>query len=97
MPAALFHNGGRKAPRSARRRLGWMIVTLVPFGALAALLAFHAVTSWIARGQEEAPIPDLGDTVRLTVIAAAMLVMLVLWTTVGIARIREQRSAERRA
>jgi uncharacterized BrkB/YihY/UPF0761 family membrane protein len=73
--------------------MGWMIVTLVPFGALAGLLTFHAVRNWVDRIQGEDPVPDLGDTVWLTVVAALMLILLVLWVVVGAARFREQRSA----
>lgn len=94
MPAALLNVGARKPPRSARSRIGWMIVTLVPFGAITGLLCFGAVSDWIARAQGAVPAPDFGDTVWLTIIAVMMLAMFVSWLVAGTILVREQRAAE---
>ncbi|WP_105565463.1 hypothetical protein [Microbacterium halophytorum] len=95
MPASLLHLGERRPPGSARKRITWTIVTLVPLGAIAGLLAFGAIANWALRARGEVPAPDLGDTIWMTVLATLMRVTFVLSLVIGMVRVREDRAVER--
>ncbi|MFK4731256.1 hypothetical protein ROT00_16325 [Agromyces mediolanus] len=92
MSGALFHAGNRTAPRTAGRRIVWMVVTLVPLGALATVFTVAAVSAWADGGP---PPRELGEAVQFTVIAAISGLFFLITAIGGVVRVREQLREER--
>lgn len=95
MSFVLFEMGRSRPPRTAKRRIMWMIVTLVPLAVIAGLMTAGAVSNWIALDRGAVPAPGLGDTIGLTVCGGIGLLVFVVVLVLGVRRVREQRVTER--
>lgn len=99
MSFVLFQAGYRAEPRTAARRIWWMIFTLVPLGLVAAMLITGAIASWIELSDQESPEPgvDLVGSLVLTVYGLVATVAWLAGLVYGVYRLREQRAGERHA
>ncbi|WP_033349543.1 hypothetical protein [Leucobacter salsicius] len=100
MSAALFQAGYRKQPRTAARRIVWMVVTLVPFGVFAGFMVTGAVANWLllsrdVPAQAAGTVPTLLDTWMLTAYGVVATLAWVIVLVLGVRRVQEQRARER--
>lgn len=94
MSWALFQLGAKRPPRTARRRLAWIIVTVPTFAAVAAVLVRGAVQEWtlLAAGGEDA---SIWSAMLLSILGLLAAFSVIGTAIIGAARYREQRAEER--
>lgn len=91
---AMYQLGKSRPPRTAARRVGWMVVTLGFLGVVVGFMLAGAISNWFALGRGVVPAPDLSETVLLTLLGVVGAVLFMVTLVLGVRRVREQRAVE---